>query len=101
MVLAATYSLGVTGWFALQYSDPSGAFLAAQSLIVTLIVWQLLHRRCVTGSRPATIATWTIVTGFAIYSALGALSFAPGAMPAALLLVLATSATPRGGGPTD
>ena len=74
---------------------PVAALLfSAQALVVTAIVWALLHRRCSTGSAAATTAAWTVAGLAAAWGVLGAASVGFGLLLPAALLLAAAAATP-------
>jgi lysylphosphatidylglycerol synthetase-like protein (DUF2156 family) len=80
----------------LEYGGPWSLAIFAQPLLVSVLMWHLLRRRCHNGSRHATRAAWVIATIYLIYSVLGGFSIAAGGLPAALLLFLALATTPPG-----
>ena len=86
---------GIGGQTLLEYGGPWSLAVTAQPLLLSLVMWTLLRRRCTTGSRTASIMAWTIAGAYLAWSVLGALSLAAGAFPAALLLLLAVTLTPR------
>jgi hypothetical protein len=95
-VVALLYSVGLMAWVVTQpWAAPMTLAIVAQPLLVTLLVWHLLHARCSTGSRVATTAAWLVVSLFLTWSVLGALTLAAGAFPAAFLLLLAAATTPK------
>lgn len=81
----------------LEYGGPASLAITVQPLVVSLVLWALLRRRCTRGSRPAPRAVWAIAGAYLAWSVLGALSLAAGAFPAALLLLIAVTLTPGAG----
>jgi hypothetical protein len=95
-VVALLYSLALLTWVVTEPWFEAWTFvIVLQPLVVTAVVWQLLHARCSTGSRVATTAAWLVVSLFFVWSVLGALTLAAGAFPAAFLLLLAAATTPK------
>jgi len=102
---AAAYGLGLLVWVAavpsvghqtlLEYGGPGSLVITSQALLLSLVMWALLRRRCTSGSETATTTAWAIGVAFLAWSSLGSLSFAAGAFPAAVLLLIATALTPR------
>jgi hypothetical protein len=102
---AVLYSLALLFWVAaipsiegqtlLEYGGPASLAITAQPLLISLGMWALLRRRCTTGSRLASTAAWVIGAMYLAWSVLGALSLAAGAFPAALLLLIAVTLTPK------
>lgn len=66
----------------------------AQPLLVSGLIWRLLRARCQTGSPRATRVAWTVAPVYLAYSVVGGFSIAAGALPAALLLLVAVALTP-------
>jgi hypothetical protein len=87
----------VDGQTLLEYGGPLSLAITAQPLLVSLIMWALLRRRCTTGDRVATNAARAIAGTYLAWSVLGALSLAAGAFPAAVLLLVAATLTPSPG----
>jgi hypothetical protein len=85
---------GSDGETLLEHGGPWSVAITAQPLLVSVVVWVLLRRRCTTGSRIASNAAWTIGAVYVVWSVLGALSLAAGAFPAAVLLLVAVALTP-------
>lgn len=108
-MVALAYAIGLLAWVVaipavdgqtlLEYGGAGSVGITVQPLLISLVIWALLRRRCTTGSRTATIAAWTVGTLYLAWSVLGALSLAAGAFPAAILLLLAVAMTPRGVSP--
>jgi hypothetical protein len=106
-LLALAYGVALLVWVAaapaidgetlLQYGGPGSLAITAQPLVLSLLMWALLRRRCTTGSRMATVTAWALGTVFLVWSVLGALSLAAGAFPAAVILLVAVALTPRPG----
>ena len=106
---AALYGVALLAWVIavpsidgqtlLQHGGTGSLVITAQPLVVSLLVGWALRLRCSTGSRPAAVLAWVIVGLYLPWSLLGALSFAAGSFPAALLLVSAAGTTPAGSAP--
>jgi hypothetical protein len=104
-VAAVVYSLALVFWVVaipsiegqtlLEYGGPASLAITAQPLLISLGMWALLRRRCTTGSRLASTAAWAIGAMYLTWSVLGALSLAAGAFPAAVLLLIAATLTPK------
>ncbi len=90
-LLAVVYSSVLIAW---AVESPVSAPLVSQALVVSLLMWGLLHHRCTAGGRAVTYATFGLATVFFVYSLLGMLSIAAGALPAALALLIAAALTP-------
>lgn len=95
LLVAIVAAPTVDGQTLLEYGGFLSLALFAQPLLVTLLLWSLLRERCKRDSAAATAAAWTIASLYLAYSVLGGLSIAAGALPAALLLFVAVSVTPR------
>jgi hypothetical protein len=103
-VAAVLYGIALLAWVAfvpstdgetlLEYGGPWSVAITVQPLLISLLMWGLMRRRCMTGSRAATIASWAIAGLYLPWSVLGALSLAAGAFPAAFLLLIAVTLTP-------
>jgi hypothetical protein len=103
-VVAALYSVGLVVWVCaipavdgrtlLEYGGPASLAITAQPLLLSFVMWGLLHRRCATGSRNATAVARVLGPLYLVWSVLGALTLAAGAFPAALLLLCALALTP-------
>ena len=85
---------GIDGQTLLEYGGPASLAITVQPLLVSLLMWTLLRRRCTTGSRLASSAAWAIGGSYLAWSVLAALSLAAGALPASLLLLIAAMLTP-------
>jgi hypothetical protein len=106
---AVLYSLALLVWVAaipsidgetlLEYGGATSLAITAQPLLVSLVMWALLRRRCTTGSRLASAAALAIAGIYLGWSVLAALSLAAGAFPAAVLLLIAALSTPEPGPP--
>jgi hypothetical protein len=104
-MLAVAYSVGLLVWVIavpsvqgetlLQYGGPLSVAITAQPLLFSLIMWALLRRRCTTGSLLATATAWALGSLYLVWSVLGALTLAAGALPAAMILIFAVALTPR------
>jgi hypothetical protein len=102
---AVLYSIALLVWVAavpstegqtlLQYGGPGSLAVTVQPLLVSLVMWALLRRRCSTGSRVASTAGWMIGGMYLVWSALAGFSPAAGALPAALLLLIGVTLTPN------
>lgn len=84
----------------LQYGGPWTVAIFAQPLLVSGLMWHVLRRRCHTGSDRATAVAWTLGCVFFAYSVVGGFTIAAGALPAALLMLLAVAVAPRQPGRT-
>jgi hypothetical protein len=93
-ILAIAYGCALLA-FAAVALPPLGVLLAAQPLLVSLVMWPLLRARCTAGSSGATFASRAIAYLYLPWSVLGAASLAIGAFPAAVLLTAAAALTPR------
>lgn len=86
---------GVDGETLLEYGGAWSLAITAQPLLISLVMWALLRRRCITGSRAASTAAWAIGGLYLPWSIAAGFSLAAGAFPAALLLLIAVSLTPK------
>jgi hypothetical protein len=76
-----------------------GLLLASQSLLVSVPVWLLLRRYCLSGEEwTGALAVW-LAAPFLGWAILGGFSLAFGTFPAACLLVAGVALTPRGASP--
>ena len=74
IIAAVAYSVALLIWVAaapavddktlLEYGGPGSLAITAQPLLLSLIIWALLRRRCTTGSRLATATAWTLAALF-------------------------------------
>jgi hypothetical protein len=71
--------------------------LPAQSLLVAVPAWFLLHRYCSTGESWAGKTAKWLAVGLLFYAFIGGFTIAHGTFPAACLLIVAVLLTPRGG----
>jgi len=104
-MVAVAYSVALLVWVAavpsiqgetlLEYGGPWSLAITIQPLLVSLLMWALLRRRCTTGSQAASTAAWTVGGMYLGWSVVGALSLAGGAFPAAMLLLIAAVLAPR------
>jgi hypothetical protein len=104
-ILAIAYGVGLVAWAAsvsvvdgetlLQYGGPGSLMIVVQPLLLSLLMWALLRHRHTTGSSVAIAAAWVVGALYLVWSVLGALTLAAGALPAALLLLFAVALTPR------
>jgi len=90
-MLAVAYSAGLLVW---AIEAPLSAPRVAPALLVSLVMWALLHRRCTQGGRAVAWAAAGLAVVFLAYSVLGAVSIAAGAFPAAIALSIAPALTP-------
>jgi hypothetical protein len=88
-VLSATSTLVAQNglWVILPVSLP---------LLLALLAWFGLHRRCSRGSRLGAPLTWSAVGMLTAFSVVAALSVGPLMLPAVLLLAAAAASTPVG-----
>ncbi len=96
VLLASLTVPSVDGQALFSYGGPWTLAIFAQPLVLTVVMFGLLRARCHTGSRAATTAARSIAVAYLLYSVLAGFSIAAGALPAALLLALATGLTPAG-----
>src|SRR5688500_12879452 len=73
---------------------PESLIFSAQALAVTAVIWTLLHRRCTTGSRGATVAAWTLASLATFWGFIAGFSIGFGLLLPAMLLLVATAWTP-------
>jgi hypothetical protein len=90
-LLAVIYSLGLL----LDLGFGPGLV----SLVISLIVWIALYRRCSSGTHLATFVSSTLAGLFLAYSVVGLFSIAPFYFPAAAALLAAVLLTPEGRSP--
>ena len=94
--LALLYGVAFLAW---GLTDPAWNGyepLAAQSLLVAAPMWLLVRRHCSTGSRAAGLAAELIAAAFMAWAFFGGFSIAFGTFPAAVLVLVAVLAVPRG-----
>jgi hypothetical protein len=80
--------------------EANGAWVlipATVPLVAAIAIVLLLHRRCATGSAVALRGAWALLAALGVFVILAAASIGMWMAPAALLLALATAATPAGG----
>lgn len=66
-------------------------------LVLALLAWAGLRRRCSSGSRAGTLLAWVAVSVLALFAVVAGLSIGPYVLPAVLLLAAGARATPLGG----
>jgi hypothetical protein len=99
-LLAALYSLALVVWFVAVWAPPGDTLLGlaifVQPLIVSLLMWALLRRRCTTGGSGVSSVAFVLAPLYLVWSVVAGFTLSAGALPAALLLAGAAAAAPRG-----
>ena len=96
LLVAVAVAPALDGESLLEHGGPWSLAIFAQPLVASAVVWSLLRRRCHAGGDGVTAAAWSLATVYLVYSVLGGFSIAAGALPAAVLMLLAVAVTPRG-----